>query len=86
MGSRHEFRFVVDGVELSEEHREQIAAAVGEAGALALAGLTPGPRNSLSLIPRGWNGRWLLELELEEAEKLAAATGLVDELQISGLR
>lgn len=36
-----EFRFVVSDVELTPEHQERISQAVAQAGALALAEVTP---------------------------------------------
>jgi hypothetical protein len=39
--ARHEFRFIVTDTELSEEHQRKVGQAIAEAGAIALAGLTP---------------------------------------------
>jgi hypothetical protein len=39
--ARYEFRFIVTDTELSEEHQQKVGQAVAEAGALALAALTP---------------------------------------------
>ncbi|MGW4898791.1 hypothetical protein ACWEQL_42215 [Kitasatospora sp. NPDC004240] len=38
---KHEFRFVLTGVELTEDQQERISRAVAQAGALALGDLLP---------------------------------------------
>jgi len=74
-GTRADFRFVVDGLELSAEQHGQIASAVQEAGMRALAKLDldqPIAAIDLGGVLRGieWRGRYALVGEA--AEELAA--------------
>ncbi|WP_433531687.1 hypothetical protein ACQPYA_06240 [Micromonospora sp. CA-263727] len=65
--ARHEFRFVVDGVDLTSEQQSQIAAEIQKAGlaALSVAGaklttpLALGHAN-LRLRPE-WYGLWVID-------------------------
>lgn len=75
--ARYEFRFVVSDVRLSKAQEAQIGAAVAQAGALALAEVTP---PSAVTVPVGRNIWWrglppeVLRLELEKfAEKAVGA-------------
>lgn len=74
--SRSEFRFVIDGLELTEEQRDHIARAIQEAGARAASGIVKGPTLALDVgrfkeLPE-WIGRILLvqERAVEVAEGL----------------
>ncbi|MGC4894643.1 hypothetical protein [Micromonospora sp. DT31] len=70
--SRNEFRFVVDGVDLSIEQQTLIATEIQKAGLAALrtadaklvSPLTLGHRN-LKLRPE-WNGLWVIDGPLAE--------------------
>lgn len=53
--ARYEFRFVVTDTELSEEHQLKVGQAVAEAGALAVASLTP--REAVT-VRYGFNRWW----------------------------
>jgi hypothetical protein len=75
--ARYEFRFVVSDVRLTKAQEAQIGAAVAQAGALALAEVTP---PSAVTVPVGRNIWWRglppegLRLELEKfAEKAVGA-------------
>ena len=80
--ARHEFRFVVDGVDLSEDAQERIASAVAEAGALEVSRLGSAggtgerqhgnPTASYFSINPEWYGRWLIQMEQAQAQELAA--------------
>jgi hypothetical protein len=39
--ARYEFKFVVTDTQLSDEHQQKVGRAVAEAGALAVASVTP---------------------------------------------
>jgi len=55
--ARYEFKFIVTDTELSEEHQRKVGQAVAEAGALALAGITPAEAVTVSLgLHRWWIG------------------------------
>jgi hypothetical protein len=81
-GPRHEFRFVVAGIELSKEHQEHLANAVANAGALALAELDlTGPEQPVAgFIPREWLGRWLQILEPGLGRELETKLGIDKQL------
>ncbi len=53
--ARYEFRFVVTDTKLSEEHQQRVGQAVAEAGALALAGVTP---TDAVTVKYGFNQWW----------------------------
>lgn len=75
--SKHEFKFVLTGVELTDEQQEQISRAVAQAGALALGGLAP--RGSLSVrLGKNiwWQGQPADELIQEIQRHAAAEAGL----------
>jgi len=50
--SKNEFKFVVTGVDLTEEQQEQVSRAIAQAGALALGGLVPRDAVGVRLDPR----------------------------------
>jgi len=50
----HQFRFAVSDVELSPEQIERIGQAVAQAGALALADMTPERAISVQVKPGIW--------------------------------
>lgn len=52
--ARHEFRFIVSDVELSPEHQERIGQSVAQAGALALAEVTPANAVTVSVGRNIW--------------------------------
>jgi hypothetical protein len=81
MAEKYEFRFVVAGTRLSEEHQETLANAVAQAGAIALAGMEfENPKSAVSFIPRDWLGRWLHVLEPNVAGELGKQLGIESEL------
>ncbi|MFC8447983.1 hypothetical protein [Kitasatospora sp. NPDC057223] len=51
---KHEFKFVVSDVELTEEQQARVSHAVGQAGALALGDLTPPGAVSVALGSHVW--------------------------------
>jgi hypothetical protein len=53
--AKYEFKFVVTDVELSEKVQERVAQAVGQAGALAVAEVTPAEAITLRY---GFNKWW----------------------------
>ena len=54
---RYEFKFIVTDTELSEDHQRKVGQAVAEAGALALAGVTPEEAVTVRLgVHRWWIG------------------------------
>lgn len=50
----HQFKFAVSDVDLNEEQIERIGQAVAQAGALALADLTPERAISVQVRPGIW--------------------------------
>jgi hypothetical protein len=50
----HEFRFVVTEVKLTKAQQEKIGQAVAQAGALALAEITPPNAVSVQIGPNRW--------------------------------
>jgi hypothetical protein len=52
--ARHEFKLIVTDTELSPEHQRRVDQAVAEAGALALAGLTPDNALTVSVGDNVW--------------------------------
>ena len=70
--SRHEFRVVLDGLELDDGQRELVAVAVQKAALEALASASVATKSplivghgSLRLDP-GWRGIWVLDGESAE--------------------
>jgi hypothetical protein len=77
MSSKHEFRFVVSGIELSEEQKEKISNAVGLAGAAALADIElESPHSIANFIPGEWLGRWLHVLEPGVSDEVQKVIGI----------
>lgn len=70
--ARHEFRFIVSDVELSAEHQESIARSVAQAGALALAEVTPANAVTVSVGRNIW-WRGLPPPELQQSLEQFAA-------------
>ena len=82
MAEKYEFRFVVAGTELSDEQQQQVANAVAQAGALAIAKTEfRRPVTAASFIPREWLGRWLHLLEPSVEGELEKQLGIVEELR-----
>lgn len=52
--ARYEFRFVITDVELSEEHQQKVSRAIAEAGAMAVAELTPAGAVTLPYLKNLW--------------------------------
>ncbi len=64
MPNKHEFRFVVNGIELSAEQQQKIGNAVGQAGAAALADIEfEVPHSIANFVPRRWIGKWIQVLQ-----------------------
>ncbi|MGW7456871.1 hypothetical protein [Streptomyces sp. NPDC054797] len=51
---KNEFKFVVTGVELTEEQQARVSLAIAQAGALALGGLAPRDAVGVRLDPKVW--------------------------------
>ncbi len=83
MANRHEFRFVVSGVELSNEQQEVIAREVAAAGATALAGqeVVGAPHSTATFIPKEWLGRWLEVLEPSVAGEVEGKLGIAGAME-----
>jgi hypothetical protein len=70
MTDKHEFRFVVEGVELAPEQVEAIENAVREAGLLAMGRASIDQAGYVAVEPRKvfdrikWRGYWILAGEL----------------------
>jgi hypothetical protein len=73
--AKHEFRFVVTDVELSEGDRERVNQAISQAAAFALADQTP--PNAISYHFRNilWRGLPPIELQQQLEEVVEAKTG-----------
>jgi hypothetical protein len=70
--AKYEFKFVVTDVELSNELQERVAQAVGQAGAFAVAEITP-PESVT--VRYGFNKWWRGIPPVELGELLVAAAG-----------
>ncbi|HWG74159.1 MAG TPA: hypothetical protein VG184_08915 [Acidimicrobiales bacterium] len=72
--AKHEFRFVVTDVELSEDDRDRVNQAIGQAVAFALADQTP--PNAVSYQYRNilWRGIPPVELQHELEQVVEAKT------------
>lgn len=83
MANRHEFRFVVSGVELSEDQKEVIAREVAAAGATALAAqeVAGAPHSTATFIPKEWLGRWLEVLEPSVAGQVEGQLGIAGPME-----
>ncbi|WP_432143422.1 hypothetical protein [Streptomyces sp. bgisy084] len=69
--SKNEFKFVVTGVDLTEEQQEHVSRAIAQAGALALGGLVPRDAVGVRLHPRiRWYGR-PIDGVIEELQEFA---------------
>jgi hypothetical protein len=78
---RNEFRFVVAGIELPKDHREQLANAVAEAGMQALASLDLGGDRAVAhFMPREWLGRYLQVLQEDLTRELEQKLDIVRDL------
>jgi hypothetical protein len=82
VANKHEFRFVVSGVELSREQQEVIAREVAAAGATALAEqeVAGAPHSSATFIPKEWLGRWLEVLEPSVANEVKGNLGIAESI------
>jgi hypothetical protein len=67
MADKHEFHFVVTGVDLSPEQFDRIGSAVAQAGALALAEVTPADALTVRIAKNRW---WRGIPPFDIAEKL----------------
>jgi hypothetical protein len=70
--ARYEFRFIVTDTELSEEHQQNVGQAIAEAGALAVAALTPRDAVTVQFRPNIW-WRGFPPVEIYQALENAAA-------------
>ncbi|MBT2493419.1 hypothetical protein J7E96_33950 [Streptomyces sp. ISL-96] len=52
--SKHEFQFVLTGVELTDEQQEKVSRAVAQAGVLALGELAPRESVTVRVKPKVW--------------------------------
>jgi hypothetical protein len=69
----HEFRFVVSDVSLTAAQKAKVGQAVAQAGALALAQITPANAISVQLGPdRWWRGKPAPDL-FKQLQKFAAS-------------
>ncbi|GAO10975.1 hypothetical protein NCG97_01500 [Streptomyces lydicamycinicus] len=76
--SKNEFKFVVTGVDLTEEQQEQVSRAIAQAGALALGGLVPRDAVGVRLDPRiRWYGR-PIDGVIEELQEFAFSEAGID--------
>lgn len=50
--SKNEFKFVVTGVDLTEDQQEKVSRAIAQAGALALGDLAPRDAVGVRLAPK----------------------------------
>jgi hypothetical protein len=70
--ARHEFRFIVSDIDLSAEHQDRIGRAVAQAGALALAEVTPSNAVTVPVGPNIW-WRGIPPQELQQSLEQFAA-------------
>jgi len=65
VADKHEFHFVVTGVDLSPEQVDKVGSAVAQAGALALAEVTPADAVTVRIARNRW-WRGIPPFELKE--------------------
>ena len=73
--AKHEFRFVVTDVELTEEDRERVNQAISQAAAFALADQTPPNAVSYQFRNILWRGIPPVELQQQLEQVVEAKTG-----------
>lgn len=87
---RQDFRFAIDGLDLSEDDASFVAARVQEAGLSALAelghrpalGISVGGLDSAVIERLKWRGYWLLQQDaLRELGPVLDKSGLLDRMQ-----
>ncbi|MFG2341155.1 hypothetical protein [Streptomyces yangpuensis] len=69
---KNEFKFVVTGVELTEEQQERIGRAVAQAGALALGDFGPRDAVGVRLDPKIWWHGLPREVLAQDLQRFAA--------------
>ncbi|MFD5396895.1 hypothetical protein ACFWJW_22090 [Streptomyces sp. NPDC127097] len=75
---KNEFKFVVTGVDLTEEQQEQVSRAIAQAGALALGHLAPHDAVGVRLNPKlRWYGRPIAGV-VEELQEFAFSEAGID--------
>jgi hypothetical protein len=73
--ARHEFRFVVTDVELSEEDRQRVQQAISQSATIALADLTPPNAVSFQFRNILWRGIPPIELQEQLEQVVEERTG-----------
>ncbi len=73
---RHEFRFIIEGIELSPEQKQQLSRAVQEAGLSAIAAWDLGGDRvaAISAIGGGLSGKAVKYLAPEVAKRILGET------------
>ncbi|MEW2136368.1 hypothetical protein AB0892_07115 [Streptomyces sp. NPDC005409] len=71
--SKNEFKFVVTGVELTEEQQARVSLAIAQAGALALGDLAPREAVGVRLDPKVWWHGIPKEGVIQQLQEFAAA-------------
>ncbi|MGW7455072.1 hypothetical protein [Streptomyces sp. NPDC054787] len=71
--SKNEFKFVVTGVELTEEQQARVSLAIAQAGALALGDLAPRDAVGVRLDPKVWWHGIPKEVVVQQLQEFAAA-------------
>ncbi|MFF8266634.1 hypothetical protein ACF059_04475 [Streptomyces sp. NPDC016562] len=71
--SKNEFKFVVTGVELTEEQQARVSLAIAQAGALALGDLAPREAVGVRLDPKVWWHGIPKEGVVQQLQEFAAA-------------
>ncbi|MEU6758150.1 hypothetical protein [Streptomyces sp. NPDC046685] len=71
--SKNEFKFVVTGVELTEEQQARVSLAIAQAGALALGDLAPRDAVGVRLDPKVWWHGIPKEGVVQQLQEFAAA-------------
>ncbi len=68
---RHEFKFVIEGIELSKEQEQQLSRAVQEAGMRTMASWDLNlEMMSINKLLGGWYGGWILHLSNDVVQGL----------------
>ncbi|MEU4728341.1 hypothetical protein [Streptomyces sp. NPDC023588] len=70
--SKNEFKFVVTGVELTEEQQARVSLAIAQAGALALGDLAPRDAVGVRLDPKVWWHGIPKEVVVRQLQEFAA--------------
>ena len=77
---RYEFKFVVDGAELTKEQQLKIADAVAGAGTQAVGDVGFARQDNASFYPPEWLGKMLRLLEGQLGEEVRELTAVRAEL------